>query len=97
MYNVVQQNGGGGIYIYEGEINRITNNVFEDNQNFNARDNGQTNWWFTNFYSDYLGRNDNGIGIDPYAIQGRRGAVTFDLHPAALRTVAGGGGRWERG
>jgi len=87
MHNVVQQNGGGGMYIYEGIINLITYNNFVDNQNFNARDNGQNNRWLANFYSDYSGGSISGsvVGSEPYEIQGRRDAVTFDLSPAELK------------
>lgn len=88
MYNVIQHNGGGGMYIYEGTINLITGNIFADNQNFNARDNGQINNWLANFYGDYSGEAIGGgvVGIEPYAIQGRRGATTIDLNPVVVRS-----------
>ena len=87
MYNLVQQNDEGGIYIYEGNINLITGNIFVDNQNFNARDNGENNRWIANFYSDYSGEAIAGgvVGTEPYPIQGRRGAVTLDLSPVVVK------------
>ncbi|HII07202.1 MAG TPA: cell surface protein, partial [Methanotrichaceae archaeon] len=91
MYNVIQQNGGGGMYIYEGNTNLITGNIFVDNLNFNARDNGPINSWLSNFYSDYSGEAISGgvVGTEPYAIQGRRGAITIDLNPVVLKSWLG--------
>ncbi len=87
MYNVVRQNDGGGIYIYEGNVDLITGNIFVDNQNFNARDNGDNNRWIANFYSDYSGEAIGGgvVGTEPHPIHGRRGAVTFDLSPVVVK------------
>gem|GEM_PF-292063 len=94
MNNFVLRNGGGGIYIYEGEENGIVSNIIEDNHNFNARDYGKTNTWFSNFYSDYLigSASEGDTGTEPYVIQGRRGAITFDLHPVVLRAILETGG-----
>ncbi|HPR65761.1 MAG TPA: right-handed parallel beta-helix repeat-containing protein, partial [Methanothrix sp.] len=82
MYNTVRQNGGGGIYIYEGEMNLVTGNTIAENQNFNARDNGG-NKWLGNFYGDYSGEDLNGdeVGDEPYVILGSRGVASIDSRP----------------
>jgi len=83
MYNTVRHNEDGGLYFYEGEMNLITGNIIADNQRFNVRDNVVGNKWLGNFYGDYSGVDLNGdnFGDEPYVIQGRRGAASYDTKP----------------
>lgn len=82
MTNLIRDSGLGGIYIFHGELNLIMSNALIDNGKFNGRDNGG-NRWIGNHYSDYACKEMIGtmIGLEPYEIQGQRGAVTFDHRP----------------
>lgn len=82
MTNLIKNSGLGGVYLFDGEFNLVMSNALIDNGKFNGRDNGG-NRWIGNHYSDYSCEEMIGtmIGVEPYEIQGQRGAVTFDHRP----------------
>ncbi|PXF62102.1 MAG: hypothetical protein C4B59_00350 [Candidatus Methanogaster sp.] len=69
-----------GISLWEASNNTIYHNNLVNNTNYNAHDE-RTNQWDSgsagNYYSDYTGTDNNtdGIGEDPYPIQGGGGSI----------------------
>ncbi len=78
--NDIQSNSLRGVYIAGGSNNQIWQNEFRTN-GINALDNGNTNQWdngsIGNYWDDYTGSDENGDGIgdEPYSIDGTAGSV----------------------
>jgi len=75
-------NGQSGIVFHSDcSENSIRNNFFADNAIYNAVDDGASNIFDRNFWSDYVGydRNLDGLGDDPYLVSGQ--AMNHDWNP----------------
>ena len=88
--NTVQDNYY-GIYLWDASNNMLYHNNLINNTMSNASDEGYANQWDDgsegNYYSDYAGNDTDhdGIGDDPYYIEGSAGSV--DGYPLMYRLV----------